>query len=233
METEIEKGKEIEKTETGKVKKRKPRKPRIKCDYSVKLYEDGKYHWMYDLNLLKNPSVLIDVVKMMGMTVVITVAIIFLIQACTNGIHAEDFDFLLKLTGILAGIFLGLTPLGYLLYAAVSGWTYSVHFIMDEKGVEHRQAPGSKKVAKRIGCLTALVGLFARRPGVMGAGMISASRTSMSSDFATVRKVKAIRWMHTIKVNERFSQNRVYVSDEDFDFVYDFISSHCQNAKIK
>jgi hypothetical protein len=45
--------------------------------------------------------------------------------------------------------------------------------------------------------------------------------------------VKAIRRMNTIKVNERFQKNRVYVSDEDFDFVYDYITSRCTNAKIK
>ena len=122
--------------------------------------------------------------------------------------------------------------LGYLLYAAISGWVYTVHFIMDEKGVEHEQAPRTQKIAKRIGILTVLVGLFARKPGVMGSGMLASSRTSMSTDFNIVKKVKAKRWMNTIMVNEPFCKNRVYVSDADFDFVYDYISSRCPKAKI-
>jgi len=212
--------------------KKRTRKPRIKCDYRVKLYEDGKYHWMYDLHLLKNPSVLIDVYKALGMTLLITGCIIFLIQACSEGLSLKAFGISLQIIGVMVGIFSVLGLLGYLLYAAMSGWTYTVHFILDEKGVVHKQAPKSQKVAKKIGILTVLAGLLARRPGVAGAGMLSASRMTMSSDFSVVKKVKALRWMNTIKVNEPFGKNRVYVCDEDFDFVYNFISSHCPKAKI-
>lgn len=223
--------KEDEPAKKGKKPARK-RKPRIKCDYEVKLYEDGKYHWLYDLNLLKNPSVLIDVYKALGITLLITGLILLLIQACTNGLHAQDFIVTLQIIGLLTGIMVVLGLLAYLLYAAISGWTYSVHFIMDEKGVEHRQAPRSQKVARRIGILTTLIGLFASKPGVAGTGMLSASRMTMSTTFASVRKVKAKRRMNTIMVNEPFGKNRVYVRDEDFDFVYGYISSHCPNAAV-
>jgi exonuclease SbcD len=104
---------------------------------------------------------------------------------------------------------------------------------MDENGFVHEQAPRSQKVAERIGCLAALVGIFARRPGVTGSGMIAASRTSMSSHFSNVKKVKALRRMNTIMVNEPFGKNRVYVNDEDFDFVYDFIIKRCPKAGKK
>lgn len=206
--------------------------PKIESDYRVRLYGDGKYHWKYDLNLLKNPSVLIDVYKALGMTILITGFIIFLIQACSSGFHLKDMGFVLKIIGLMAAIFLVLGILGYLLYAALSGWVYTVNFIMDEKGVVHQQSPRSEKVGRRIGCLTVLVGLFARKPGVVGTGMLAASNTSMSSDFSSVRKVKARRWMNTIMVNEPFAKNRVYACDEDFDFVYQYISSRCPKAKI-
>ena len=213
--------------------KKKPikREPRIQYDYQVRLYDDGKYHWMYDLNMLKNPSVLIDVYKMLGMTIIITSILIFVIISCEDGVNLENFTFILKLMGLLTGIMFVLGLLGYLLYAALSGWVYTVHFIMDEKGVEHQQAPRSQKVAKKISMLTVLVGLFARKPGVVGSGML-ARRTSMITEFYLVKKVKAKRWMNTIMVNETFEKNRVYVSDADFDFVYDYISSHCPKAKI-
>ena len=214
-------------------KKSKGLEPKINCDYRVKLYEDGKYHWMYDVNLLKNPAVLIDVFKVLGWTVGIVAFIIAMIQACENGMRAEDMLFGLKLIGIMMAVMFVLGILGYLIYAAMSGWVYSAHFTMDEQGVVHEQSARADKVAKRIGCLTVIVGLLTRKPGVMGSGMLAASRTTMSSDFSKVRNVKAIRRMNTIKVNERFEKNRVYVSDEDFDFVYDYSTSRCTNAKIK
>ncbi len=214
-------------------KRKRKVSPEIQYDYRVRLYEDGKYHWMYDLNLMKNPSVLIDVYKMLGMTLLITAFILFMIQACTEGLHFEGMGFVLKLTGVLAGILLVLGLLGYLLYAVVAGGIYTVHFTMDENGFVHEQAPRSQKVAERIGCLAALVGIFARRPSVTGSGMIAASRTSMSSHFSNVKKVKALRRMNTIMVNEPFGKNRVYVNDEDFDFVYDFIIKRCPKAGKK
>lgn len=213
-------------------KKIKKRKPRIKCNYRVQLYEDGKYHWMYDLHLLKNPSVLIDVYKMLGITMVIFFFILFVIHSCSEGLNVETFGTVINIVAVIAAIFFVLGLLGYLLYAAISGWVYTVHFILDEKGVVHKQSPKAKKVAKRIGFLTMMAGLLSRRPSVMGSGALAASRTSMSSDFSVVRKVKALRRINTIKVNEPFGKNRVYVCNEDFDFVYDYICSHCPKAKI-
>jgi hypothetical protein len=46
-----------------------------------------------------------------------------------------------------------------------------------------------------------------------------------------VRKVKRRRWMHLIKVNQLLDRNQVYVRKEDYDFVYDFIKSHCPKVK--
>lgn len=216
-----------------KTRRTNSQEPEIKCDYRVKLYEDGKYHWLYDLNLLKNPGVLLDVLWVMSISMGIVFIILFMIQACEDGLNIEGLSFVLKITGFMAAIMLVLSLLGYLLYAAISGWTYTVHFIMDENGVVHKQAPKSEKIAKRIGLMTILAGIVSRKPSTMGAGMLSASRTEMRSDFSDVRKVKAIRWMNTIKVNELFGKNRVYVNNADFDFVYNFICSHCARVMKK
>ena len=213
------------------MKRNESRKSQTMYDYNVRLYEDGKYHWLYDLHLLKNPSVLIDVYKVLGITLAIVWCILFLIAACDDGFTAEGLGFVFSVTGIMAGIMFVLGLLGYLLYAAISGWVYSVEFTMDEKGVEHRQSPRSEKTARRIGFLTSMAGLASGKPSVVGAGIISASRTAMSSDFSNVKKVKAIRSMNTIMVNEPFGKNRVYTSQKDFDFVYEYICSHCPKAQ--
>lgn len=214
-------------TEPQKKKPRKPRKPRIQPDNRVRFYEDGKYHWMYEFHMLKNPMIFIELFWVLGVTIGIFAIIMFMIGSCSEGLNLETLTFSLQATGVMVAIFTVLGILGYLLYAAISGWKYSVHFILDEKGVESRQAPQTKKTAERIGCLTVLVGMLAKRPGTVGTGMLAASRTTMSSDFSSVRKVKPLRRFDTIRVNERFSRNQVYVCDEDFDFVYDFIHSHC------
>ena len=57
------------------------------------------------------------------------------------------------------------------------------------------------------------------------------SASGSISDFDKVRRVKANRRQHLIKVNQTLERNQVYVTEEDFDFVLDFIRKHCPNAK--
>ena len=102
---------------------------------------------------------------------------------------------------------------------------------MDEKEVTHIQMPRQVKKAEVIGLITALVGAMAKSPTTMGAGMLAASKTKSTSVFANVRRVKARRRLNLIKVNQLLDKNQIYVPDEDFDFVYDFIKSHCTKAK--
>ena len=46
-----------------------------------------------------------------------------------------------------------------------------------------------------------------------------------------VRKVKGVKRRNLIKVNEPFFFNQVYAEDEDFDFVFNYIRSHCPKVK--
>ncbi len=219
------------KVTTKETKKKRQPKGRATYDNRVRMYQDGKYHWIHEVNLYKNPTILIDVYKVFGITMLIFFMIMMLIQACADGISMETITLPLNITGLMVAIFAALGLLGYLLYAVISGGKYVVHFTLDDNGVVHEQTGSSKKASGIIGMLTALVGIFAKKPGVMGAGMMAGSRTAMSSSFADVKKVKAYRGMNMIKVNETFEKNRVYVNDEDFDFVYDYIRSRCPKAK--
>jgi hypothetical protein len=197
----------------------------------VTLYPDGKYRWVCEVNMLKNPSILFDVWKVLGISIGILVAFFALLIACDGDINMKVLSGLAETVGLLIAIFAVISILGYLLFAAMSGWKYVVLFIMDEKEVVHQQMPSQVKKAKVIGALTVLVGLFAGKPGVVGTGVLSQARMSMTSTLAHVSRLIPCRRMHLIKVNQRLSKNRIYVHDEDFDFVYDFLCQHCVKAK--
>ena len=143
----------------------------------------------------------------------------------------EWFMFWLKAIGIVFGIFVGLAIISILIMAAILRGKYVVLFEMDEKEVVHIQMPRQVKKAEVIGWITVLVGAMAKNPTTMGAGMLAASNSKSTSEFANVRHVKARRWRNLIKVNQLLFKNQVYVSDEDFDFVYNFIKAHCPNAR--
>ena len=194
----------------------------------VRLCNDGKYRWAYEMNLLKNPTIFFTVLKVM----MISIGIVWLFGLVIGlgDMKLDYFLFWTKLSGIMLGVFVVLTIIGVLITAAILG-KYVVLFEMDEMGVTHLQMPRQVKKAEVIGLITALVGAMAKSPTTMGAGLLAASKTKSTSVFANVRRVKARRRLNLIKVNQLLDKNQVYVPDEDFDFVYDFIKSRCTKAK--
>ena len=196
----------------------------------VRLCADGKYRWVYEMHLLKNPTIFLTTLKVMLISVGIVGLFMLVVTAFEGDLDMEWFQFWLKLMGIVLGILLGLAIISILIMAAILG-TYVVLFEMDEKKVVHIQMPRQVKKAEVVGLITALVGVMAKNPTTIGAGMLAASKSTSTSEFANVRYVKARRKMNLIKVNQLLNKNQVYVADEDFDFVYNFIKTHCPKAK--
>ena len=179
---------------------------------------DGKYRWTYALSLYKNPTILWMILKIFFWIVFGLYVFSCLLQLGDSDFWFDGLWAQTKVFGIIALVMLGLSLVGYLIYALMMGGKYVVEFEMDETGVTHTQIPAQAEKARRIGALSG-------KPGVAGAGMLSASRSSMRSDFAHVRTVRAYKRRSVIKVNERLFKNQVYADGEDFDFVLAYITS--------
>ena len=196
----------------------------------VRLCKDGKYRWRYDMNMLTNPTIFLTVLKVFG-GVVIGLFIVFgFFLYVIHGDWAGLWG-MAKAMLIVMAVFFGLTILGVLLVAAKYGGKYIVLFEMDEKGIVHMQEPKQFKKAQKMGAVTAMAGAAGGGFSTAGAGMLAASKNASVSEFDKVRRVKPSRWLRVIKVNQPFNHNQVYVRKEDFDFVYDFIKSHCPKVK--
>ena len=209
------------------------RDPVASNDYEgaeVRLCEDGKYRWRYELNMVKNPVIMITVFKVFFYIVLIMFLIFCPIFYLADG-NWEGALGMLKTMGIVLGIFAVLTVLSTALLNLIFGGKYVALFEMDEKEINHIQIPVQVSRARKLGILTFFVGLFAKRPSTMGAGLLSTAKSTSTSEFDKVRRVRSRRWLHTIKVNQLLDRNQIYVPDEDYDFVYDFIKSHCPNLK--
>ena len=202
-----------------------------KSDSRVTLYPDGKYRWVYEVPMLKNPSILFDVYWVLGISFGLVWLFNVLLIGCEDGYSLES------LWGFTSGfliLMLVFAVIGYVAYVIVAwtyGWKYVVLFTLDEKEVVHQQMPHQMKKAKVLGALTALVGAAAGKPGVVGSGILASSRSTSTSVLANVKRIKARRRQNLIKVNQLLNKNRIFVPDEDFDFVYDFLCQHCPNAK--
>ena len=199
--------------------------------HRVTLCQDGKYRWVYDVNLFTNPTVFFDVVKVMFISLVIVAIIVLLIGACSGDLTVD------MLKGLGTGFCFGfggivaLSLLGYIVYAIIVGGKYTVLFTLDEKELVHQEYGKTLEKAKLIGELTMLAGAAGGRVGTVGTGLLAKSRTTMTSELKNVRRVIPRRWMNTIKVNQLLFKNRVYVKKADFDFVYQFLCEHCVNRK--
>ena len=195
----------------------------------VRLCTDGKYRWTYPMSMLKNPTVFFTICKIFG----ILGGIAFL-TTYIGPLFRGEFSVIgheLKYWGIAILVFLVIAGLAYLIVAAVYGGKYIVQFTMDEKGILHEQIPEQKKKAQIMGGVVAGAGALAGKPGRVAQGGMIATHTSLSTDFSKVRSIKAFPGRATIKVNEAFNKNQVYTSPEDFDFVLQYIQSHCPQAK--
>lgn len=204
---------------------------KILADSRVTLCPDGKYRWVYEVPMLKNPSILIDVYKVLGISFGIVWLFNVIIIGCDDGLTLKSlWD---STSGFLAlmGAFLIIGYVAYVIVAWCYGWKYVVLFTLNEREVVHQQMPRQVKKAMLLGALTAMVGGAAGKPGVVGTGLLAASRTSTTSVLADVARLVPCRRHHLIKVNQLLNKNRIFVPDEDFDFVYDFLCQHCPKAK--
>ena len=97
----------------------------------VRLCTDGKYRWVYEMHMLKNPLIFWTVYKIFLYIVIIGFSVFgfFLYE-----IHGdwEGLWGMAKAAGLVLAIFLGLTILGVALIAIMYKGKYVVLFVMDD-----------------------------------------------------------------------------------------------------
>ena len=196
----------------------------------VQLCCDGKYRWVYEMNLLTNPTVFLTVFKIFFF---IALFIWLVVGLFADLIHGDVQAFLNfgKVMLITLAVFAGLTLLGVLILAAIYGGKYVVLFEMDEERIKHIQLPRQVRKAQVVGVIAAMAGIAAKNPAAIGAGTLAAGKSSSTSEYRKVRRVVPRRALHLIKVNQLFERNQIYVQKEDFDFVYEYIKSRCPQKK--
>ena len=189
--------------------------------------EDGVYRWRYSLNLYRNAVLLWLFYKVFSC--VFAVCVLF-------GLWLNDFKFSLEATkwalvGYAAMIVL--VTVSYYFYALIQGGRYTWDFEMDDKGVNATQVANEAKKTKAIGMAVAAMGVATGNLSQIGVGTVVASRDGMYSPFDSVGSVKSDRRHNTIKIRNGLNHNQVFASDEDFDFILEYVAAHCPKAIIK
>ena len=199
---------------------------------NITMCNDGKYRWVYELDMYKSSVIIKEIWRAMGIAIVIVLAILFVINIMDSD-FIETLQFIAQAACILFMILLILSIIGYLIFAYMIGGKYCVVFEMDESGINHKQHDKHVKKSELIGAITALAGLAGGNLTTVGTGVLAAARTSMYSSFDDVKELEILSKEHLIRVNETLSRNQVYADDEDFAFVANYIKARCRNAKVK
>ena len=191
----------------------------------IELCGDGMYRWYYEFSMIKNPMILFTVLKVIG--AVFGIMILFFLFFVFRSDGVEGLKENLLPLSLFVVFFFVLTLVGYLILAAMYGWKYIVLFEMNEDGVNHIQEPQQFKKTQAIAWMSAISGIASGRPlDGISRGLIVGTRNATYTTFKNVKRMKSVRGFHTIKLNETLNHNQIYVSNEDYDFVLDYIVKH-------
>ncbi len=198
---------------------------------NIVLCADGKYRWIYELSLWKNPTILITTAKVLALSVGI-VFLLLIIFDIVDGASAESILGTLKIFFIMMLIMAVLLAISYPIYCLLFGGKYIVVFEMDEKEIVHTHAPRQFQKMQAMTWLMTFVGAVKGDIGMIGQSMYLRNADSRTSEYKNVTKVKSVRSRNVIYVDSGLFKNQVYVAAEDFDFVENFLRSRCEKAKI-
>ncbi|MDO4803907.1 MAG: hypothetical protein Q4A32_03690 [Lachnospiraceae bacterium] len=194
----------------------------------VFLEEDGTYNWIYCLKMFQNLSMFKFIMKVIG---IIYAFIIITMLVLTRG--SDDFLWLL-------GIF-GLTFVAIVLIVLFSIWlvdklykgNYMLIYEMNEEGITFSQTTDQAQITRTIAATSAAVNAVSGNVGGVVAGSGLAMRpNSYNAKFSKVNSVKGKRSDNLIWVNTFLQYLMVYVPDEAYDFVWNYITERCVNARI-
>ena len=97
-----------------------------KADSRVTLCPDGKYRWVYEVPMLKNPSILYDVYKVLGISIGVVWLLNVLLIGCEEGF---SFDNLWGSTCVILVVMLILAVIGLIAYVIVAWWVIDLDVV--------------------------------------------------------------------------------------------------------
>lgn len=191
---------------------------------------DGVIRWAYDMNMWKNPTILITVWKVL-MLAALAPALLVSALAIGDGV-VEALGAFVKVALYTAGIVTGLMVIAYPIVAIANGGKYCVVFEMDSFGVKHIQMQKQYERSQVLSMLTVLAGVAGGNIQATASGLLAGSKQSSYSKFSKVKSVVVHAKRNVIYVNENLEHNQVYASREDFEAVLEHILGKCKKAKV-
>ena len=198
-----------------------------------RLYRDdqGVYHWAYYLNMYKNFSILRMILKAMGIGMFVIGAII-VGALISSGSRAFSTAEIIGSIVIIVVIILAIVVGCYFLVALIYGGMYISYFVMDDQKISHYQPTEQAEKARLIGLFSAAGGAATGNWGLTAASMTAGGRLIVEMKFDEIRSMTIVPSLGEIRVHSFLTWNTIYVNQEDFAFVAEYLRSKCVRARI-
>ena len=195
---------------------------------SIFLEEDGTYNWIYCMKMRQDLSLFKFIFKIVtGMYAFIVMTILIMIRGSGD---------VLELLGIFAlcyGVLVLVIIFSYWLVYMMYKGNYMLIFEMNDEGITFSQTTDQAQMTRMIAATSAAVNLAGGNVGgvIAGTGM-SFRPNSYHADFSKVKSVKGKREENLIWVNTFAQYLMVYVPTDAYEFVWQYITQRCVNARI-
>ncbi|MBQ6373802.1 MAG: hypothetical protein IJJ45_04865 [Clostridia bacterium] len=188
----------------------------------VTLFDDGVYRWSYVMDMWRNRFLFHLMLKVIA--VVCGGAVAFVLVALGPSLTPAAVGWCaLGVAGVMA-----LAAGIYAICACVMHGAYRLCFEMDGEMVELVRSAATRQRNEAMAAIAVAIGLAVNRPGeALRTGLtMNAVNAAGRTFFSSVTRMRVHPEYQVIDLREWFGMNQIYVCDEDFAFVRDFIRDH-------
>lgn len=192
------------------------------------LEEDGTYDWIISMNMTRNES-FIRIMMMIYLLCCLPIVLIVLFLMVTEGVDPQMLGVIALVLGIIFLIFVFATWVTNLIYRG----QYMLVYQMNQRGITFSQTADQAQITSMLSATYAGVSALGNNPGGVIAGTgLAIAPNGHYYEFSKVLSVKGRRDENLIWVNSFLAFQMVYVPEDAYDFIWDYITRRCTRARI-
>lgn len=184
---------------------------------------NGAYHWEYRTTAFSNPSTLIYLLWFV-FAFGVFMALVQLMLWAGDGCGGDILGTLIFVGKCTAGLLVGSVIL-WVILMLLKGPVLNLRYTMNEKEISYLSDPVRNRKQK--------IGYAAFSDQLTYDGRVPTKWERPVSAFWRVKKIRTVRKKNLIWVNVFMQKSTIFVPQEHYDFVCEYITSRCPNAKIK
>ena len=190
--------------------------------------EDGTYDWIYCMNMMKDLSMLKFYYKVIGLCF-LPIILLMIWMALTGRFNWSSFLIVMLCFVVVLLIVVFAVWLVNKLFQS----KYMLIYQMNNEGLTFSQTTDQAEMTRTIAAASAAASAAGGHTGgvISGSGM-ALSPNAYYSEFSKVRSVRGVRKDNLIWVNTFLQFQQVYVPAGSYDFVWNYITQRCVNARI-